>query len=488
MGDEGLLSSYDDEEMRFVRRWACLRANLPRLRGQEGLALPIALGMTAVLAISLTVVLELAATGQRHANLSDADTVAFEVAEGGLNQAEAVLSKASNPYVATAFPSTCTAATTVSFDGGSACYWGTLDSSVTPPEWTLTSISTVSSPSGGEALTRTAQARFLAGAPMADPWNYVFTDQPGCTYLQNTVVVSAPFYTKGDLCVRNTAAAVGPRVHVYGGIQLENTGRVGTAPSDASDPAVGTRLGCRNGSSGGFNLACADATYSVYRSSFTNSVPDLTKPPFDATKRNTAKPGPMQGCTVSGGVVPSFTSTGLIDLMPSSSYTCQVWQGAYLAGELSWNNATKVLTVAGTIWFDGELKMQNTQHGTYDGRAVIYVAQKATLENQAWLCAVAGCPTSGWDPSTNLLVIVSGAPDIPAFIIQNDAKFQGAVYAVGGFQLQNAATMHGPVIASALDLRNNGLPAGWPEPLTLPSGVPQSSGSSVTLVSGSWRG
>jgi hypothetical protein len=64
---------------------------------------------------------------------------------------------------------------------------------------------------------------------MAPVWNYVFTDQPGCTYLQNTVTVSAPFYTRGDLCIKNSAAAVGPRVEAYGGIQLENTGRVGTA-------------------------------------------------------------------------------------------------------------------------------------------------------------------------------------------------------------------------------------------------------------------
>lgn len=90
----------------------------------------------------------------------------------------------------------------------------------------------------------------------------------------------------------------------------------------------------------------------------------------------------------------------------------------------------------------------------------------------------------------DLLVLVSGAPDVPAFVIQNQSEFQGAIYVVGGFQLHNAATMHGPVIASSLDLRNNGLEAGWPEPLTLPSGVPQSAsgGGGVTYVAGSWRG
>jgi hypothetical protein len=474
--------------MRLTQRCGPRRASVPSLRDDGGVALPVALGVMIVLGISLVAVLEFSKASERHATSQDAVEAAFEVAEGGLSEAEAVLAATPNPYVATAFPSSCSAATTVNFDRGRACYWGTLNTAVTPPEWTLTSRGTVRNPTDGANLTRTVSARFLAGAPVVDPWNYVFTDQPGCTYLQNTVTVSAPFYTKGDLCIKNDAAAVGPRVHVYGGIQLENFGRVGTAPSDSTDPAVGTRLGCRFGSSGGFDLSCPDSSLSVYRSSFTNDVPDLSKPPFDAGKRNTAKPGPMHGCTYSTGSVPSFTSTGLIDLMPAASYTCQVWEGTHLAGELSWDDTTKVLTVAGTVWFDGELKMQNVQHGTYEGRAVIYFAQKATIENQAWLCAVAGCPTTGWDPSSDLLVLVSGASDTPAFVIQNDAKFQGAVYVMGGFQLNNAATMHGPVIASALDLMNNGLPAGWPEPLTLPSGVPQSGSAGVTHIPGSWRG
>ena len=61
--------------------------------------------------------------------------------------------------------------------------------------------------------------------------------------------------------------------------------------------------------------------------------------------------------------------------------------------------------------------MQNTQHGTYDGRGVVYIAKKATIENQAWLCAVAGYATSGWDPSSDMLVLATGAADVPAFMI-----------------------------------------------------------------------
>jgi hypothetical protein len=59
-----------------------------------------------------------------------------------------------------------------------------------------------------------------------------------------------------------------------------------------------------------------------------------------------------------------------------------------------------------------------------------------------------------------MLVLATGAADAPAFMIQNDAKFQGAVYAGRRFPAAKAATMHGPVITSALDLTNDGLPAG----------------------------
>jgi hypothetical protein len=281
-------------------------------------------------------------------------------------------------------------------------------------------------------------------------------------------------------------------VDVYGGIQLEDVGSVGTSPSDASDPAVRSRFGCRNGSSGGFNTACSDATYRVYRSSYSNSTPNMTKPPFDATKRSTAKPGPLQPCTTSSGSVPSFTTTGVVDLMPNTSYTCQVWQGSTLVGELSWDNdaGDKLLTVKGTIWFDGELVMSSTQPGTYNGEATIYFAKKVNIANQTELCARPGCSTSGWDPNSEMLALVTGAPDFPAFDLQNYAKFQGSIYSVGGFRLQNNAVMHGPVIAEALDVQNNGLPSSWPTITSVLNGLPQNPTSTytVTPVPNSWRG
>jgi hypothetical protein len=470
-------------------------------RDERGIVLPVALGMVMVLTIALIGVLTFSSSSQRHSELSEAKQVARAVAEAGLNHAESVLASSSNPSSSTALPTAAAPGTASAIEGGTARYWGSLDTSLNPYRWTVTARSTVANPTGGDSLSHTVSAQFdvpPAVAPFHLAWNYVFSDAPGCTYYQNNVVIGAPVYTKGDMCIKNNAAVVGPKADAYGGIQLEDSGRVGTAPSDSSDPAVGARLGCRFGTGTPWRipplspLPCPDTSLAVYRSSFTNAVPDLTKPPFDPTKRNTAKPGPFQYCTEGSfpGGPGAFTSTGAIDLMPDASYTCRVRQGSNLVGELSWDNIAKRLTVTGTIWFDGELVMDRTQQGTYTGQATIYFLRKINIKNLTELCAMPGCATSGWDPNTKLLVLISGDPALHSFDLQNFAKFQGAVYVVGGFKLQNNAVMHGPVIATVVDVQNNGLPDDWPPLTSLLDGMPRNSTTTwtVTPVPGSWRG
>jgi Tfp pilus assembly protein PilX len=466
-----------------------------KFRSNGGMALPIALGIMMILGISVVTVLGFTRSSQRDAKLGEAEQIAVDGAEAGLNHAESVLANAADPGSAAALPSSSSPGS-VPIQGGTAKYWGSLDTSVTPNRWTVSGASTIANPTGGASLTHTVTAQFNVVVPITgnEAWNYVFSDAPGCTYYQNNVTVGAPVYTKGDLCIKNGSALLGPQVDSYGAIQLENSGRVGTSPSDASDPAVRTRLGCRNSSSPPDSLPCSEGTYEVYRSSFSNSPPNLTKPPFDVAKRTTAKPGPFQYCTSGSfpGGPGAFTSTGAFDLMPNSSYTCQVWStppsSGTLLGELSWNDITKVLTVKGTIWFDGELIMSSNQEGTYNGTATIYVAKKVNFANYTELCALTNCPTSGWDPNTEILFISTAAADVPAFEINNFAKFQGGVYAVGGFKLQNNGEMHGPVVAGVVDVLNNGMPASWPPLTSLPDGVPSNVGRTAIYVPGSWRG
>jgi Tfp pilus assembly protein PilX len=455
-----------------------------RLRNDSGMALPIALGFVLVLSIALVAVVAFSSASQQATEFSEAGLDAVAVAEAGLNHAESLLANAADPASPSALPSSLSPGT-INVEGATVEYWGSLDTAADPDRWTVTARSAVAHPSGGSTVSRTVTAQFDVVVSVAgnEAWNYVFSDAPGCTYYENNVTVGAPVYTKGDLCIKNGAVLLGEKVDSYGAIQFENSGRVGTAASDASDPAVRTRLGCRNGSTMPNDLGCPEGSYEAYRSSFGNSPPNLTKPPFDPTKRSTANLGPLRPCTTSSGSVPSFTTTGLVTLMPNESYQCQA-----PGGELSWDNATKVLTVMGTIWFDGELDLSNNQNGRYVGQGVIYVAKKASFTNYTELCATSDCTNTGWDPSTTMLVIVSGASDVPAFDILNFAKFQGAVYAVGGFRIQNNAEMRGPVVASVVSVLNNGLPSSWPALTSLLDGMPSNTGRTVTPVPGSWRG
>jgi type II secretory pathway pseudopilin PulG len=454
----------------------------------------VALGMMLVLAIALIAVISFTSANERSAELSRAEQTALAAAEAGLNHAESVLANATNPDTAAALPSSCGASPTVPVEGGEACYWGTLDTSVTPHEWTVSATSTVPNPTGGSALTHTASARFqvTSGAAITgnEAWNYVFSNSPDCWTIQNDVVIAAPLYTVGDLCLKNEAGAVGPQVDVRGSVTVDDNATIGASPADAGDPELRTGEGCRYTTSPAPSHSTCGTGQRIYTSSYSTPPPELTKPPVDlAYWRLNAKPGPNQPCTTSSGPVPSFTETGSVDLMPTASYSCQVWDGASLVGELSWNDSTDVLTIAGVVFFDGELTLQNDQAATYAGRATIYGARKGIIKNNAQLCAVSGCATTGWDPSAQLLTIVIGAADVPAFELDNYARFQGAVYVVGGFRIQNNAWMHGPVIADDVESLNHGFPADWPDLTALNTGMPAHAGAGgVTYVPGSWRG
>jgi Tfp pilus assembly protein PilX len=468
---------------------------MTRLRNESAVALPIALGFVLVITISLATVLSMASSSQRSASFSETDQKAVAIAEAGLNHAESVLANAADPTSSSALPSSGSP-TTVNVEGGTVQYWGSLDTAPTPDRWTVTALSSVAHASGASPVTHTATAQFDVNPSVPsivgnEAWNYVFSNSTGCTTVQNHVAVSAPFYTRGDLCLKNHAQMLGSLVHVRGSLTVEDHATVGTSPAGAGDPALATGSGCRKTTSPPpLHTTCGPAQQ-IYRSSYSSTVPDYTKPPVNfANARLIAKPGPNQPCTVTSGTVPSFTSTGAIELMPNSSYTCQVWQSGSNVGEISWNNTTKVLTINGVVYFDGELILQNDQAGTYTGKGTVYVAKKGIMKNHSELCAVSACNTSGWDPNTRLLTLVIGASDVPAFELDNHAKLQGAVYVVGGFKIQNHGFMHGPVIAESIESLNHGFPADWPDLTGLNNGMPAngSGTATVSLVPGSWRG
>jgi hypothetical protein len=88
---------------------------------------------------------------------------------------------------------------------------------------------------------------------------------------------------------------------------------------------------------------------------------------------------------------------------------------------LSWNAATKVLTIKGAIFFDGNV-VSNSTAAIYHGKATIYINGTFVM-SAASASLRAGCPASPatptkacafanvakeWDPNLDNLLIVSG--------------------------------------------------------------------------------
>jgi Tfp pilus assembly protein PilX len=452
---------------------ACLKGK----DDERGIALAIAIPMLAVVSIMLVTALEVGAASTRSASHGNARQQAFHLAEAGVNNALAVLADEDNdPTNAGLLP-----ARTTTYSGGSVTWSGTLSGDT----WTLTGVSSVPNPTGAAPITRTVtrKARVSSEVSMAgnEAWNYVYSDSETlCLLPQNTVVIATPLYIRGDLCMKNSASYRGPELNVRGTVQTDDSATVGTSSSPV--PLVRVEDGCRYTSSGSFVTPCGPAQ-KVWATTFEDDPPELTKPVVDLPAAYlSARPGPKGYCTTGSfpGGSSSFdndtTRNGsgpAVDIMPSSGYDCTVTEFGDVVGRIAWTPGTPgTLIVQGTIFFDGELMMSDSRSAVYTGQGVIYVSKKIKIANSREICGVASCNTSTWDPNTNLLVLISGATDVPAVEIDNSAKFQGGIYAVGGFKLQNSAMMQGPVIADVVDVQNNGLAATWPALTGLFEGLP----------------
>jgi hypothetical protein len=165
----------------------------------------------------------------------------------------------------------------------------------------------------------------------------------------------------------------------------------------------------------------------------------------------------------------------------NASYTCQVVENGVLMGEISWNNATHVLKVYGTIYIDGDIRFDdNGQIVHYQGRAIIYSSDDTEFDERVCAggtgmtnCAASAATMAAWNPSTDLLTILAGNKD-PAQpgglenaefdhstqgtnSAQGDdpaapGAFQGIVYAAGNCQIHELFMLSGPVICNRITI------------------------------------
>ncbi len=149
------------------------------------------------------------------------------------------------------------------------------------------------------------------------------------------------------------------------------------------------------------------------------------------------------------------------------------------SGEISWNAATKNLTVTGTIFIDGSAKISDATQNTYNGQATLYLS--GTFYSNGSLCAVAGsglaCSFAGWNPNTEMLTIVAngnGGQVTPGDSIQvvNNYSIQGGLYGTNNVELGNNVNVDGPIVGSEISLSNNLSTNSFPTISVVPVGMP----------------
>ncbi len=429
-------------------------------------------------------VVQFATSNSGAARVSDAGLRAQALAEAGVAYAQSTLYNSGAPTMAGAVPTT-----TRQMDGGQTTYYGTLSGST----WTLVGIGRVPNPAGPGDVVRSSSSRARLGSAQRGAannavWNYVYVDDPtATTALGNSVNVNIPLYVRGNLRLSNTAQVSGYALQVGGTLEFQNSAHVGTVDAPIHEAHVGG--GCRVGSSGAFVKPCGPAQR-VYATISDAQPTTFVKPPVDlAGWYYNAQPGPRHGCTV-GSFPGGFdndaspnTSRSAVDLTPSGAYDCRVYDAAgALVGQISWSPSTQVLTIAGTLYFDGSIVFSQSNRAIYAGRATIYAAGDITLSNQTVLCGDPQCDAD-WNPQQNLLALVSGRN----VTIGNNTSFQGAIYAVNDYAEDNSSTVWGPIIARRVSLANSSVnhyvPIG-----TLMPGMPATYEDVATITNepGSW--
>jgi hypothetical protein len=458
------------------------------LRRQDGITLVMAVGILGVLTVSGTTLIYYSSTNARSVSYSAANASAYDLAESGINEMMAVLSKpdnnALNKYLLGEQTNGSVTHTTHTYDGGTVEWWGTLSQSVTGSStWSLTSVGKVTNPTGASAsqVTRTLTAKVPVvptyTQPLNNPaWNFIYSRGTGQTCdmtIQQSVLVQSPLYVAGNLCLANTAAVTAGPLIVQGSFTMtQSANYAGTSTTPLNQLHV--RNGCKWKNNPLHNPCQQGAGSSgfdnVYATSISNNPSTSAAPSvdWDAWYLN-SNPGPYYPCLTTSGTPPTFdndqgspTSPSAAkrnnsvptvqDLTPSTSYTCKGSNG-----ELSWNASTKVLTANGTIFIDGSAQIQNGFVNTYTGSATIYVSGTLLIKNSSICQAKSGstCTTSGWDPAQRMLVFVAngnGSGGSPQSQVSSgdsvqlvSAYAQGAIYATNAIDLGTTSQFDGPL-------------------------------------------
>jgi hypothetical protein len=560
-----------------------MRRMISRLKQQTGTALVMSVGVLAVLTITGTTTVAYTTSNSRMASRSQADELAFSLAEAGLNNAMAVLSNPSNNATKQEImPMTEAAASSADYEDGTAKWYGVLN--ISELRWYVTAIGLYRNPTGAGIVRRSLTAKVPVIPTNTQPnnnpaWNYIYaraTGSPCDVTLSNNLSGQSRFYVAGNLCLSNNVSITSESLIVRGNLDLSNNAQVGSTGSRVETHVGGN---CRYGG-GAWTSApnyCegnqdSRRIYSKLMPSGSvgvngyppsgSDVPLISVPVADFPSwYENAAPGPAQACTASTGTPPTFdnnyptrnNSTGTFELTAASSYACRVGPGAHSTlssamnssqttltvasaagfptsafririddeymtvtggfgtttwtvsrgvngstaashvtsqtvtwddsnalGMLIWNATTKTLTVKGTIYIDGSISMTNGVLNKYDGQATLYLTGVLYINNNTKFCGGASgsnCDFAAWNPNNEMLTIVTdgsggGAGTGNGIRVDNNAQFQGGLFATYDVEFSNNARSDGPIVGRTVKFSNNVQNDQFPTISTIPVGMP----------------
>ena len=472
-----------------------------RLADERGIALILTMGILLATSFMLVSVIKYSSDAGRGANRSKADQVAYALAEAGINNAMSVLANPNN----NALNSTLLPARVSTYDNGTVTWSGSFNPM--NARWTLTSVSSVRNPTGPTAapVSRRIVGQVDVVPTLSQPlnsqaWNYIYSRGTGNTCdmtIQQTVAINSPLLVSGNLCLENSSSVLKGPLVVGGSVTMTNGNTVGTAANKISMAAIGNGCFKSNPAAASQNPCTGGAAVHVYADVVSSSPPAIPPPSVDwnAWYAN-ANPGPYYPCTPTTGTPPVFESgdqgvlpnvdltkrnnsiPSVVDLTPSASYSCRT-----VAGELTWDAVNKVLTVNGTMYIDGSVKIENGAVNSYTGFATIYVSGTLLIKNSS-MCAVivsGACSTQNWTSNSRMLVFVVGGNGSNTghqsqtgtgnSILLNSARFQGALYATNGIDIATTSNADGPLDGAPVKVGQS-VNSTWPVFTVVPAGMP----------------
>jgi Tfp pilus assembly protein PilX len=523
-----------------------------RLRQEDGIALVMALGITVVLIIFVTSMISYTSSNSRAARLSTSDLMARQYADAGLNAAYSMIvnQKATvggNPAAANMLgcngvagaadvngPSNCTspaakiicvaaAAGCVVGAAGSAALYGYYSGtnptvfngvSVAASTWLLISSGYARNPQGTSVIkttTATVTISPLNAGAVAAVWNHMFITSPltsGCSvdFGGNNMTITDPLYVIGNMCISGQNTTVqetsGQPIDLMVGGKLVLNGSGSKVGTDSTHPITSGVIagGCTIISVAMATTACDSGSYSYWVGAKDTFIPQQAPEMLAVditTDYNNSDPGPKHPCTAGGLAASTFdndtTQNGTnasFELLPSSSYTCvSVSPGT---GVMSWNNTTKMLTINGNVFLDGNLTIG--QSGTYTGSGVIEAAGTIMINGNATVfCATFPCNTAvnAWQGTSgfnSMLTLVALKSNTTAITFTNNSQtFQGSLWTQPSSTMtfvKNGVTVEGPISVGSFDASfNNAVFKPLPVIKNMPVGAPIPPNTGATIGS-----